>query len=553
MNDRRIAAFDGTTSPITETVANVIVLTQAELDNLDKPAADCSAMMPYWDQTDTIVMGTDAVRLAGKKYLPKLPNETVKDYNFRLSVSKFTNIYRDVVENLASKPFENEVTFADEKAVPPDMGNFVKDVDGAGSDISGFSVDTFFNGINSGIDWIFVDYTSIEGEDDSGIILSKAQEEAAGLRPFWTHVRGRNMLEIKTEILSGTEELMFVRILEPTDTTCFVRIIQRTGDNVVWTLYQKVTDPTANKWTFKPIESGTITIGVIPLVPFLTGRRNGRTWRFYPPMRDAADLQIELYQQESGLKHVRTMSAFPMIAANGVQPAKGPDNKPLPMPVGPLAILYAPPYGDGKAGSYEMLEPASTTMTFLAADVKDTINQLRELGRNPLTAQSGNLTVITTAVAAKKGNSAVQLWALGLKGALTNALKITMLWYGLDPKKSKWQPDVSIYTDFDIDGPLKETIESLTAMRDNGDLSQTTYWAEMKRRGVLSAEFDAEDETDKLKAEALLKVPGEEAPNPGLGDPNIDPNNPGAPPKPGAIILPPSPLKTAPAAPKPAA
>jgi hypothetical protein len=44
-------------------------------------------------------------------------------------------------------------------------------------------------------------------------------------------------------------------------------------------------------------------------------------------MRDAADLQIESYQAESGLKYARTLTAYSMLGANGIQPDLDPEGK----------------------------------------------------------------------------------------------------------------------------------------------------------------------------------------------------------------------------------
>jgi hypothetical protein len=46
--------------------------------------------------------------LLANSYLLKLTNESVDDYRLRRKFAPFTNIYRDVSRNLASKPFGRE-------------------------------------------------------------------------------------------------------------------------------------------------------------------------------------------------------------------------------------------------------------------------------------------------------------------------------------------------------------------------------------------------------------------------------------------------------------
>lgn len=471
---------------------------------MDKRSKDSAIMLPYWDLTDSIVEGIHAMRREGKKYLPKFPSESDEDYKFRLSCSKMTNIYRDVVEALAAKPFENEVCLEGDD-IPPELESFVENVDGAGNNLSVFSSLTFFNGINSAIDWIFVDYP----QTSDSAIKTVADQKAAGVRPFWSHVLGRNVLEARSGIVNGLEVLNYIRILEPV--TGRVRVFERSPVSVVtWTLWEK---NEKDEWV--KIEGGTLTIDVIPLVPFSTGRRDGRTFRFFPAMQDAADLQQQLYIQESALEFAKIMAAHPMLAGNGVKPERDAAGNVKKLSIGPASVLYAPPDGAGSHGEWKFIEPSATSLAFLASDIASTKQDLRELGRQPLTAQSGNLTTITTAVAAGKAKSAVGAWALGLSDALENAFVITCKWLGV-----VYDPEVEVYHDFDNFAEGNTDLDQLRKARDAGDLSLETYWKELKRRRVLSSDFDDEEERQRI----LDEVPGGDLTNDALpgDDPGVE-------------------------------
>lgn len=490
-------------------------------DDIGERSTDSAKMLPYWTLTDDIVTGYAAIKAKGATYLPKFPDELNDDYNNRLDCGKFTNIFRDIIETLAAKPFEEEVTLiegdADEgETAPQPIKDFVENVDGAGNNMSSFAGTTFFNGINSAIDWIFVDYPTV----DPTVIKTVADAKKANIKPFWSHVLGCNVLEATSAVVNGNEELIKMRILEP-GTPNHVRVFEKNGDIVTWGLFKETTG-TDNKKLWVLVGNGTISIGVIPLVPFYTGRRDGRTFFFYPVMRDAADLQIQLYRMESALNFAKIMTAYPMLAANGINPQMGPDGKtPKKLAVGPNKVLYSQRDGtSGNYGEWAYVSPDAACLTFLAADVKETQQQLRELGRLPLTAQSGNLTVITTAYAAGKSKSAVSAWGLRLKQALENALNMTAMWLGID---DSFKAQVNVYDEFDdfTDEGIDQT--TLTSMRAARDLSRKTYWAEMKRRLVLSPEFDP----DKEEQELLDETPSD-------GDTLDDDGAGGTPPKPGA-------------------
>lgn len=494
-------AFDNATAEPATMLASVIL----------KRAPDSEAMLEYWDLTDCLVAGKKAIRDAGEKYLPKFADEQKTDYEVRLSHTKFTNVYRDIIESLASKPFEEEVSIV-EGSGNDAVKKFAEDVDGSGNNLTAFASAVFFNGINSAIDWIFVDYPP---EKETANVRTVADLEQSGIRPFWSHVRGRNVLQATTQVIGGKETLVYIRILEPGEPD-HVRIFERdpaTGF-VYWSLYKKTEKAVGTDTIFVKVDGGQVSINIIPLVPFATGRRDGRTFCYRPIMRDAADLQIELYQEESGLKYARVLAAFPMLAGNGVKPQTDKAGNPLPIAIGPGRVLYAPPGPDGTIPTWSFIEIAATSLTFLASNIEKTIQNLRELGRQPLTAQSGNLTVITTAVAAGKAGSAVKAWALELKNALEKAFIITALW--MNDKTTK--TEINVYTEFDDFADGGKDQDTLNTARGARDISQRTYWKELQRRKVLSPEFDADEEE-----KALLDETPADDPNLNDGNPEIDP------------------------------
>lgn len=491
---------------------------QHELDPMERRAKDSARMLPYWDKVDDILEGQHAIQAQGCKYLPQHPDEPKEVYNQRLVNIKFTNVFADIVEGLASKPFEEEVTLTESE--DPTIDEFIENVDGAGNNLTVFASNTFFNGIANAIDWIFVDYPTT----DSTVVRTVAEAKAAGVQPFWSRVLARNVLDARVSMLNGKQVLSYMRIFEPAteETKDRVRIFERTtAGKIIWQLYEKGDTMAPNSTTrYKLLNEGILSIGVIPLVPFATGRRDGKSFYFQPPMAAAADLQITLYQEESGLQNVKVLSAYPMLAANGMKPAMEADGKtPKKLAVGPGRVLYAPADGNGNSTSWAYVEPSAEGMKFLQESIDKTKNDLRELGRQPLTAQSGNITAITSAVAASKARSAVSAWALMLKDALENALQITAMWLNLPD----YEPQVNVFNEFDNFTESNNDLNTLDSARARGDLSLKTYWSELKRRKVLAPEFEADDELERI----LEETPSDGTMDNGLDNPDdLDQNNP---------------------------
>lgn len=473
----------------------------ANNDPMMKRSADSASMLEYWDTVDAIVDGVKALKDSAHMFMPKFPNEDSQDYAYRKSCAKLTNIYRDTLEGLAAKPFEKEVEIVEDdgKSVPEKLIQFAENVDGSGNNLTAFAGATFFNGINSAIDWIYVDHPPL-----NPAIKSVADAKASGVRPYWSHILGRNVLDVQSDTSSGKETINYIKIHEP-GSPDRVRIFERSANGAItWQLHKRNPDKQVSpgQTQFELEDSGTLTIDVIPFVPFITGRRDGRSWRFFPAMRDAADLQITLFQNESALEYAKRLAAYPMLAGNGVKPPVDADGQPQKLAVGPGRVLYAPPMaGGGSGGSWAYVEPSATSLKFLADDNKETQQQLRELARQPLTAQSSGITVINSAAAAGKAKSAVKAWGLALVDALENALVITDKYAAITP--DEYDPTVSVYLEFDefLDG---KDLDALGTAVTAGKISDATYRYELKRRNVLSSDFNEDDEEARL----LEQLPG---------------------------------------------
>lgn len=490
----------------------------AEESQPNTPSSDYTAMEPFWTMVSDILDGAPAMRkFSGGEnpYLPQFPNETLTDYTYRVKYAKFTNIYRDIVETLAAKPFSEEVRLDD--GAPADMKRLQEDIDGSGNHLFSFAGQSFFAGINNAIDWIMVDYVRMR----PGSTL--ADERRMNARPYWVHVPAPRVLAVYSARIGAKEEIVHIRIRESGKArdgfdevwTERVRIYDRsplvddeTGEVLgyapatyqVWE--QRLSTGSGKKSsTWEIVEEGPISIGIIPMVPVIMGRRKEGTWQFVPPLQDAAYLQVEHFQQESSLKSISENAAFPMLAGNGVTPKLDEKGSPEMVPVGPKSVLYAPANQEGDHGEWTFIEPQGSSLTFLGGQVKTTEEQLRELGRQPLTAQTGNITVVTAAFAGDKANSVIEAWALNMKDALENAWKITARWLN-----QAVEPEVKIRTKFQVGLSDEQDPTTLLDMRKNGDLSHQTLCEEYRRRAILSDEFDFDKEIERLNEEG----PGED-------------------------------------------
>ena len=65
-----------------------------------------SAMGTQWPMILSLLVGTDAMRKGGTKYLPQWPNEQSESYASRLATATLYPAFSRTVEVMASKPFQ---------------------------------------------------------------------------------------------------------------------------------------------------------------------------------------------------------------------------------------------------------------------------------------------------------------------------------------------------------------------------------------------------------------------------------------------------------------
>ncbi len=535
-----------------------------DVPNPLKPSSDYEAQKCYWDMLDAILGGAEKMRattaysggfVSGpvvpaasiaqlnrgdygpeSPYLPRFRNETSYDYETRRKWAPFTNIYADISHNLASKPFAKGLTL--EEGTAEDLITLSEDIDGQGNNLHVFAADTFKSGIDYAIDWILVEYSNVP----PGVTLAD-ERDVLKARPYWVRIPATRMLAVYSAFLNGHEVIYHARIYEPSSkmvgydevVTQRVRILNRVplsfgpGGKVTsygpatWELKEKTESKNENGDTvdaWVTVDSGPFTIGIIPLVPFRTGKRSGQCWQVKPPLENLAYMQVEEFQQESNLKTIKEMTAFPMLAGNGVTPPTDASGALIAVPVGPRAVLFAPPGGDGSHGDWSFIEPAASSLSFLQADLEKYRNEMRTLGMQPMA--SANLTVVTTANLSMKASSAVQAWALGLKDALEEAWQITCQWL-----KRTDEVVVVIHTDFAIEMNEGADVQAVLNAEKQAIISKRTVQDELKRRGVLSDDFDP-DEEEKLLAEQDAALQPEMMIDPKTGQP-IPPKPPGQP------------------------
>ena len=128
-------------------------------------SSDHEALRPYWEMISSIMGGVRGMRAAGKKYLPQFEAEPDGKYKLRLDNARMTNVFSDVIDNLARRPFQKAVMLTDTSS--EEFKTFAEDVNGRGDDLHVFTGKLFRQALSDGLTWLLVDYSRKPSADMS--------------------------------------------------------------------------------------------------------------------------------------------------------------------------------------------------------------------------------------------------------------------------------------------------------------------------------------------------------------------------------------------------
>jgi hypothetical protein len=451
-------------------------------------SAAVAAMRPDWDQAAALLGGTRAMRAAGTRYLPKWPAEEQAAYEARLAVAVLFPAFARTVETLKGKPFSKPVTL--DEAMPAEVQEWMQNVDREGRNITAFAGDLMTDCLGPGLCGILVDFPVVK-QNTEGRPLTQAEEKAQGLRPYWIHIRPGALRGWKILRQGGTFKLMqlrFVETVEEDDGPFGTKDVQqvRVLEPGKWTTYRQ---DAKQQWVEH--DSGVTTVDFIPFVPCY-GKRTGFLTA-EPPLRDLGFLNIAHWQSASDQQNILHVARVPILVRKGCDQKFDQNGLPLPneLKLGAGAAVDVP-----KEGDLAYVEHTGAAIGAGKTDIDDLEERMRQAGAELLVIKPGEVTATQTATENAVGMCALQAITLGLQDSINLALDYTA--------KMVRQPTAGTVTLFNDFGAL--TLESASAQlilsaNTSGLLSKQTTIDELKRRGVLSENVNAEDEQERIQSE----------------------------------------------------
>lgn len=424
---------------------------------------------------DALLGGTAGMRAASATYMPRQPNEDEEDWKYRLANAVLYPAFERTVEVLAAKPFSKKVDLGAD--TPARIADWQDNVDLQGSSLHTFSASICEEAISHGFSGILVDFPKADG------IITRADEIAAGVRPYFVHIHPQNVLGWESEVIGGAEEFTQLRLLESykektgpftQKPACQVRVLYRGS----WQTWRKLMAPTAREeWVVH--EEGR-SLPRIPFVP-VYGKRLG-FMRSKPPLMALAEQNSKHWRESSDQDDSVRFARKRMLVLTGIDQG-------APITISSNAAVRLPTGADAKVvqGSAEAVK--------IGRDELNTLEeQMRQSGAEMMVIRPGKITATQTASEGEGNMCALQRIVNDLDKSIESALQFMADWIG-EPKGGT----VTIFKDFGAATLAEASAELLLKVAQAGKMSDESLHGELQRRGIRSPDVDWSEELARIE------------------------------------------------------
>lgn len=450
------------------------------MNNVAKPSKRYLELEEKRDLSRCLISGTDGMISAGKKYLLKHPAEEEENYQIRLKSTTLFGAYKNTLLKMCGKVFSKPVTINPD--VPTQIVSILDNIDGQGRNLTSFLFDVMIKGLEDGISFILVDYTSIKQQEDGSPPLTALDVKNMGARSTAILYSSDQLIDWKSENINGVQTLTCIRLKEcvnvddPDDEWGEKEVQQirvlRPGSYELWRQDNK------NDWYL--YDDGITAISYIPLIPYYTNRVG--FMEGLPPLQSLAELCKQHWNSSSEQTQALTFARFAMMVFAGIDADKDITK------VGPNVIvkLSSP---DAKWG---LIETAGEGIKAGKQDIEDIEKRMLSAGMTARVETKAGVTATASAIDSTDADSILMAWATALEDCVQ-----TMFSYMADYEGLSDGGTVEVNKSFAMQQPMG-TVTELIALFTAKGIDIETLLDELQRRDVISDSVEVLDIIDRL-------------------------------------------------------
>lgn len=459
----------------------------------DYPADFYRVQWPRWDLVNDVRAGTDAIRAAKEKYMPKGAVEEGMDYDRRIAVAPFFNAYKRTLRGLTGiamgKPFR-----LPKESHPLIVADW-EDIDLAGNKAPVFISNTFEDGLHYGHVGILVDYPSIQGTPNA------VEERARNLRPYWVRITPDQILNATWYQRNGRTILQQVTLVfevrVPTGrygTSCQkeFRVYWVDGEVVYWSAYRYTTNASGVK-VLGLTGSGIIANQTeIPLALGYFGDIEGPL-QTRPTLYELAHTNLDHYRVQADHRHSLHKASIPILVFKNRVKVDS-------------SVAVNPDVGidvQGEHGDVYYREHSGSALGQTRTEIQDIESRMAAQGLAMLQRQ---VRLAETATANQLDKAEQYSTLSDAVGTMRDMVEQAMRFHANYRKVPA--PTIEANTSFEALSMDPAMIAVLSQMEVAGQLTLDSLWVMLQRAGILPDSFDAVIEMAKLLKAGKQTPPG---------------------------------------------
>jgi hypothetical protein len=445
-------------------------------------------MMKGWEIMKAVTLGTEYLRENSESFLPIEPREDYAAYLGRVNRAVFSPVTQRLVRAAAGLILRKPISLVGD---PYWTDVFAKDVDGCGSDLDEYARRLLICSLTYGQAHTLVDFPAPNGA------RSLAEERELNRRPYWIEIDPSNIygwrldrevnygrliqIRIKERAVVpdgdfGEKVYDQIRVIEPGRYRVFRQVESAKYMNGGFP-YPNAFDATDATSDYEQVESGSFSLGEIPLVTTYSGKTDTLTSK--PPLLDIAYLNLAHFQRQADLIHSLHIASQPILVMEGW------DDQTKDVAV---SVNYAMATAPGNEIYY--VEPAASAFQAQSDEIRELQMQMATLGISTLSQQK----FVAESADARRldrvdTNSMLSMVSMDIEQALQKSFNLAADYVGIEP------PEVKLNRDFDIDRLIGQDITALTALFGQGVLDRDEFRQILVQGEILSDATESVDPT----------------------------------------------------------
>lgn len=457
-------------------------------EGVASPSILYQEMYRKWELPETLWGGTQAMRVAGTKYLPQQPKESDTAYTNRLARTFLLNLYKRTITTVSGLAFIKPVVVNN---VPSELEYLEFNVDGTGRNITEFAYDLAVTCLHLGLVHTMVDFPSTGEMGD----MSYGNFQDQGFRPFFTMIHPTRLVGWKTDKDSSFPRLTQIRIvgqrMEDSD-------ISEWQEKVVDIVYV-IDDDVTQVFRFDPESDSTEileavyphTIGKIPLLTAYSNKVDFMIGE--PPLEDLAYVNLAHYQSSSDQRNILHVARVPFLLGTGFEEGELENTE-----IGANRIILT----TNEGANIKHIEHTGQAIGAGRTDLKDLEAQMGMLGADLLISKSvSRQTATARRMDQSESMSVLQLTLRSIEQMLEQCYQLAGEWMGIDAS------DVSISIGDDLSAISEPNpTNALIALGQTGLLTEEQIVDEAKRQGILSSYFKLANDRKGMFAEQERQI-----------------------------------------------